>query len=247
MFPSNSVSQFVAFSERSNMNKTTSMLFEINSSVEKILLKYLKRVISRFSDESDFELLTQILNSTVVPSDIFNFIANCSAVKLNVLDYIIKKRLNLDTKVTMVIKSLCDLKYDSVSVLELYYVLEESENLQLLPFEKLFIASLLRGDDPFTSTERYPSTNIEKRYQSTQSLLDEAICKVIYMADYEMLRHFLHCIKSNSLNFHFNHTESGEHHKVFKWLTDNIVRGCITTKNLVGQVDLILANGHQPV
>lgn len=208
------------------------MIFEIDSSVEKILSKYLKGVISRYSDESDFELLIQILNSTVVPSDIFNFIANCSGVELNVLDYIIKRRLNLDTKVTMVIKSLCDSKYDSVSVLELYHLLEGIENLQLLPFEKLFVASLLRGDDPFTSIERFPSTNIEKRYQSTQSLLDEAICKVIYMADYEMLRHFLHCIKINSLNFHFDHTESGQHHKVFKWLTDNIVKGCTTTQKL---------------
>lgn len=208
------------------------MLSEIHSTIDKILGKHLRNVISRYSDHSDFYLLQEILKCTALPDDIFDFIANCSSVESYVLDHIIKVRLYLETRIQAIIDRISDLEYEIISAGDLNNIID-SDNLTLLPFEKDYIFTLLHENSCSDMQTRYPADNIKHHYKSTQSLLGCAIRKVIHLADYEMLRTFYECMQNNNIHFKFEYGESDQHYDLYKWLIDNIVKGC-TSNNRLG-------------
>ena len=212
------------------MSTVHSLFSDLASATDAVFIKHLKNILKRKCSDADFQVLIFLVNNIVIPDDIFEYIANCCFVRKDSLSYIIQRRLMFDEKIVQLVNLLEDLQIELMELTEVDNIMHDN-GFQISECEKNYVMSLLCEGNK-TKCDQFSIKNIQKNYKTTQSLLQNATCTIIQLADAKMLKTFMECMQSQGIIFCFNSKESSQHKRLYEWLKENIIRGLTTNDRL---------------
>lgn len=208
------------------------------------VFNYIINRIVRSACHDDLPLLNYILNQTVVPDDAFKWIAQSKRSNVDLISYLIKRRLWWDKQIDSIVNILEKTDRNFQSCTQIDKLLEENR-IHLSIYEKHYLFALLTGEkssDPlekillqdkiYDCNASFPVVAISERYIPTADLIEEAFCETARLADHKMLKNIIRAAEENHLHCDFDPEYDSDHKEVLSWLQKNIVRGCSGDKKL---------------